>query len=102
MAIVRLTIKVLQGTREGDDDASHAAAVSDLMNLQSQVAGTPGVTLYERGEDGQPLAPPWGVPIEPGTFNVDLDTGLADEAAGDAQVLALVHDFLLTRPDPSV
>jgi hypothetical protein len=94
MAIIRLSIEVLQGTRDGDTPESRAAAVDGLAELQARVAEVPDIMLYS----DEATAAPWGVPRRPDTFNLDFDTDLPAEASVDEACLDIVKAYVLDRP----
>ena len=93
MAIIRLSLEVLQGTRDGDDNLSHAAAVEELVELKRAILDEEGIAVYPEDEEA-----PWGVPNRPDTCNLDFDTHLATEAVVDEAVLDIVKAYLLRRP----
>lgn len=93
MAIVRLSIEVLQGERDGDTPESRSDAVAELKHLQAEVGGIDGIIVYPEDEPA-----PWGVPNRPDTFNLDFDTNLPTEAEVDGVALDAVTAYLLSRP----
>jgi hypothetical protein len=92
MAIYRLSLEVLQGERDGDDDTSHAAAVAGLRELEARIREEDGVITYPEDEKA-----PWGVPVRPDTLNLDFDTTKVEEAQTDEAALDVLKAFLLLR-----
>jgi hypothetical protein len=90
MAIYRLTIGLLQGQRDGEDDESRAIALKQLDELQARVRSITDMIVYPEDEEA-----PWGVELLPDTVNLDFDTDSIFEAESDETALNYIKAFLL-------
>lgn len=90
MAIYRLTLEVLQGSRESDNEELHVQAEEKLADLRARISEY--AYVYPEG-----TTEAWGKHFADGSMHFDFDTEKSDEVNGDLRVMTLITNFVIDR-----